>query len=131
MHEISLVRNMFYTIEEQHPELAPENIQRIYLQLGELSNVDPVAMRNAFEAVVEDDERYRHVQLDLTVTPILVYCENCQKTCGIKNYRFVCVDCGKASNKIVQGDELLITHIEYFEPFMGVGQEERGLPGRS
>lgn len=115
MHEISLVRNMFYTIEEQFPELAPENIQCIYLQLGELSNVDPIAMRNAFEAVIEDDGRYRHIRLDITVTPILIYCDDCKKTSGIKDYRFVC-GCGKPSKNIVQGDELLITKVQFEGP---------------
>ncbi len=112
MHEISLVRNIFATIEAQHPDIAPECIQRIYLQVGELSNVEPIAMQNAFEAVIENDTRLQHATLEITVTPVLIYCDDCDKTSGIKNYHFVC-PCGKPSKKIVQGDELLITRIEY------------------
>jgi hydrogenase nickel incorporation protein HypA/HybF len=115
MHEISLVRNIFLTIEEQHPELQPENLLSIHLQIGELSNVEPVAMQNAFEAVVETDQRYRDAKLLITVTPILIYCDACDKTTGISDYHFVCT-CGKPSKNIVQGDEMLITKIEYLEP---------------
>jgi hydrogenase nickel incorporation protein HypA/HybF len=114
MHEISLVRNIFATVEEQHPEIPPENITGIYLQVGELSNVEPTAMYNAFDAVIENDLRYRNARLYITVTPVLIYCDDCQKTVGIKNYHFIC-DCGKPSKNLVQGDELLITKIEYEE----------------
>ena len=112
MHEISLVRNIFASIEAEHPDIAPEALQCIYLQVGELSNVEPIALQNAFEAVIENDSRYQHTELKIQVTPVLIYCEDCDKTIGIKNYHFVC-SCGKPSKKIVQGDELLITRIEY------------------
>ena len=114
MHEISLVRNIFHTIEEQYPDIRPENIKCIYLQVGELSNVQPIAMHNAFEAVIDNETRYQHAQLHITVTPVLIYCDACKKNTGIKNYRFVC-SCGKPAKKIVQGDELLITKIEFIE----------------
>lgn len=94
--------------------MTPEQIERIYLQVGELSNVEPIAMQNAFEAVIEDDTRYRHAQLSITVTPVLIYCSDCKKTCGIQNYHFIC-SCGKPSKEIVQGDELLITKVEFKE----------------
>ena len=112
MHEISLVRNIFCTIEEQYPDIPPEKIKCIYLQVGELSNVEPVAMHNAFEAVIENDIRYRNAELHIKVTTILIYCDDCKKTSGIKDYHFVC-SCGKPSKKLVQGDELLITKIEF------------------
>jgi hydrogenase nickel incorporation protein HypA/HybF len=112
MHEISLVRNIFATIEAQHPDIPPGGIQCIYLQVGELSNVEPIALQNAFDAVIDNDSPYQNAQLEITVTPVLIYCDDCDKASGIKNYHFVC-RCGKPSKKIVQGDELLITRIEY------------------
>jgi hydrogenase nickel incorporation protein HypA/HybF len=111
MHEISLVRNMFLTIEEQFPDVSPARVRCIYLTLGELSNVEPIAMQSAFEAVILDDTRYGHVRLEITVTPILIYCSDCQKTVGVKDYRFVC-DCGKPSREVVQGDEVVISGVE-------------------
>jgi hydrogenase nickel incorporation protein HypA/HybF len=84
------------------------------MQLGELSNVQPIALQNAFEAVIEDDIRYGQAQLDITVTPVLIYCDACQKTTGIKDYHFVCT-CGKPSKQMVQGDEVLITKVEFIK----------------
>lgn len=112
MHEISLVRNIFRTIEEQFPDTPPENVKCIYLRAGELSNVQPILMQNAFEAVVQDDQRYRNAKLDVEVTPILIHCEICDKTSQVKQYKFVC-ECGRPTKKVIQGDELLITKVEY------------------
>lgn len=112
MHEISLVRNIFHTIEEQFPEAHPETVRGIYLQIGELSNVEPLALQSAFVAVVENDARYRHAELHITMTPVLIYCDVCQKASGIKNYHFIC-PCGKPSKNIVQGDELLLTKVAF------------------
>lgn len=114
MHEISLVRNIFSTLEEQYPDILPQQINCIYMQLGELSNVQPIALQNAFEAVIEEDTRYGQAQLDITVTPVLIYCDACQKTIGIKDYHFVCT-CGKPSKQMVQGDEVLITKVEFIK----------------
>jgi hydrogenase nickel incorporation protein HypA/HybF len=112
MHEISLVRNIFRTIEEQFPDSPPEKVKCIYLRAGELSNVQPILMQNAFEAVVQDDQRYRNAKLDVEVTPILIHCEICDKTSQVKQYKFVC-ECGRPTKKVIQGDELLITKVEF------------------
>jgi len=112
MHEISLVRNIFRTIQEQFPESAPETITCIYLRAGELSNVQPILMQNAFEAVVQDDPRYKRAKLEVEITPILVYCETCKKTSEVKQYKFVCA-CGLPTKNVIQGDELLITKVEF------------------
>jgi hydrogenase nickel incorporation protein HypA/HybF len=112
MHEISLVRNIFRTIEEQFPDSPPENVMCIYLRAGELSNVQPILMQNAFEAVVQDDPRYRNAKLEVEVTPILIHCETCGKTSQVKQYKFVC-ECGRPTKNVIQGDELLITKVEF------------------
>ena len=73
MHEVSLVRNIFQSIETQHPDIAPEKILCIYLKVGELSNVAPIALQNAFEAVIENDGRYLKAKLRIKVTPVRIY----------------------------------------------------------
>jgi hydrogenase nickel incorporation protein HypA/HybF len=112
MHEISLVRNIFRTIEEQFPDSPPENVRKIYLQAGELSNVQPILMKNAFDAVIQDDQRYKEATLEVEVTSILILCETCGKTTQVKQYKFVC-ECGRPTKNVIQGDELLIKRVEF------------------
>ena len=111
MHEITLVRNIFTTLEDEFPGEI-DNIRCIHLTVGILSNVQPILMQNAFEAVLQDEPRYNKTSLKVEVLPALIYCDDCGKTTGVLNYTFVC-SCGKPSRNIVQGKELLITKVEF------------------
>ena len=113
MHEISLVRNIFRTLEEEFPNDIPR-IRAINLTVGILSNVQPILMQNAFQAVLEDEPRYQKSSLNVTVLPILIHCDTCNTTSEVTQYRFIC-PCGKPSRNVVQGEELLISSVEFEE----------------
>lgn len=115
MHEISLVRSIFRTLEENFSPDELSNLSAIDLKVGPLANVEPVLMHNAFQAVVQEDEtRFSRVTLRINVVPILVHCSDCGQTTEIHNYRFVCA-CGKPCANVVQGNELLIERVEMQE----------------
>ena len=111
MHEISLVRNIFQTLEEEFPKEI-EKVRRIYLTVGLLSNVQPILMQSAFEAVREDLPFYSKTSLYVKVLPILIHCDACGLTSEVQNYKFIC-SCGQPSKNIIQGEELLISKVEF------------------
>ncbi|MFY0255522.1 hydrogenase maturation nickel metallochaperone HypA [Chitinophaga sp. 30R24] len=111
MHEISLVRNIFKTLESTFPGKM-QMIRGIYLRVGLLSNVQPILMENAFQAVLQDMPVYHNTSLHVEVLPILIYCDDCNTTTEVLHYKFAC-SCGKPSNHIVQGEELLISKVEF------------------
>ncbi len=111
MHEISLVRNIFRTLEGEFPG-DMDRVRGIYLKVGLLSNVQPVLMQNAFDAVLTDEPRYRKTSLHVEVLPILIHCDSCGQTTEVAQYRFIC-PCGKPSRSVVQGEELLIAKVEF------------------
>jgi hydrogenase nickel incorporation protein HypA/HybF len=111
MHEISLVRNIFKTLEDEFPG-ETDKIRGIHLSVGLLSNVQPILMQNAFRAVLADEPRYHQTSLHVEVLPVLIYCKECDKTTEVRDYKFVC-SCGKPSRNIVQGEELLISKVEF------------------
>lgn len=113
MHEISLVRNIFRTLEDEFKEDF-KRIEKIHLKAGLLSNVQPILMQNAFEAVLEDEPNYKGKSLEVEVLPILIYCDACNKTTEVQQYRFIC-ECGKPSRNVVQGEELLISKVQFFD----------------
>lgn len=113
MHEISLVRNIFRTLEEEFPQDIPR-VRAINLTVGLLSNVQPILMQNAFQAVLEDEPRYQKTSLIVTVLPILIHCDDCGKISEVQQYRFIC-PCGKPSKNVIQGEELLISSVDFDE----------------
>ena len=111
MHEISLVRNIFRTLEDEFPG-EMERIRGIHLTVGELSNVQPILMQNAFAAVLEDAPLYQRTSLYVQVLPVLIHCDRCNMDVQVYHYKFVCT-CGKPSRNIIQGEELLISKVEF------------------
>lgn len=112
MHEISLVRNIFNTLEAEFPEKMTE-VRGIYLTVGLLSNVQPILMQNAFDAVLQDEPKYANTTLHVEVVPIKIVCSDCKTESIVEQYKFICTQCGKASRNVVQGEELLISKVEF------------------
>ncbi len=111
MHEISLVRKIFRILEEEFPAEI-DRIRGIHLSVGILSNVQPVLMQTAFAAVLPEETRYAKSSLYVEVLPVLIHCEDCDKTTEIKNFRFVCA-CGRPCRNIIQGEELQISRVDF------------------
>ena len=55
MHEISLVRNIFSTLENEFSEDELRKIKTINVKTGVLSNIEPILMQSTFEAVTATD----------------------------------------------------------------------------
>ena len=113
MHEISLVRNIFNTLESKFSKEELNMMTAIHLKVGLLSNVEPVLMQNAFEAVTTAEEKYQSVKLNIVLVPIEIHCADCNSNSTIENYKFACASCGKPSNNVVKGTELLIHQVQF------------------
>ena len=114
MHEISLVRNIFRTLENEFPGEI-DRVRGIHLRVGLLSNVQPILMQNAFEAVLADEPRYKNTSLHVEVLSVLIHCDDCDKESEVQHYKFACSICGKPNRNIIQGEELLISKVEFAE----------------
>ncbi|MEM7549940.1 MAG: hydrogenase maturation nickel metallochaperone HypA [Bacteroidota bacterium] len=112
MHEVSLVRNIFRTLEQEFDKEELKNLQAIDLKVGLLSNVEPILMQNAFSAVIEDQTQYKNATLNINQVPIKVKCELCGSVDEIHNYHFKCRN-GHPTKNIIQGEELLIERVHF------------------
>jgi hydrogenase nickel incorporation protein HypA/HybF len=110
VHEISLVQNIFNTLEEEFPERI-HALRKIYLTVGLLSNVQPLLMQSAFEAVVQEKPAYKKVGLEVEVVPIKIRCEICNMVSEVEQYKFICKHCGAPGSNVIQGEEMLITKV--------------------
>jgi hydrogenase nickel incorporation protein HypA/HybF len=113
MHEISLVNSIFRTLQEQFPDKM-DRLIRVKLKAGLLSNVQPILMQNAWDAVLECEPQYKGIALDMEVLNILMQCETCGEISQVDDYVFIC-KCGAPCRNIIQGQELLISEVEFDE----------------
>lgn len=109
MHELTIVKDIFNTLEE-HYEAKVEDIVKIEITAGLLSNVQPVLIQNAFDAFIADNPTYKEMDLEVVVQDIIAHCESCNEDFKVNFHRFVC-PCGKPSAYIVQGNELFISKV--------------------
>ena len=114
MHEISLVRSIFKTLESEFDQHELNKLTQIDLKVGLLSNVEPVLIQNAFEAVREDQQRFLETRLHVNVVPIIVKCELCGVESEVKNYSFKCSN-GHPTKNIIQGEEMTIERVHFDE----------------
>ena len=93
MHEISLVRNIFSTLEHEFEESELAKLKSITLNVGQLSNIEPILMQSAFEAVTTAENKYTEVSLNVNLLPVKVYCVACESESLVEGYRFICASC--------------------------------------
>ncbi len=115
MHEISLVRTIFNTLEAEFSSQELQRLKAIDLKIGKLSNVEPLLMQNAFDAVTQSEQKFLSVQLNMEVVPIEIFCADCDQHTIIENYKFACSSCGKPNNNVVKGTELLIHRVHFHD----------------
>ncbi|HMQ47155.1 MAG TPA: hydrogenase maturation nickel metallochaperone HypA [Saprospiraceae bacterium] len=115
MHEVSLVRNIFSTLEAEFSEAELQKLTGIDLKIGLLSNVEPMLMQNAFEAVTTAENKFQEVKLHIELIPIEIFCDTCGQASPVENYKFVCQSCSQPNNNIVKGLELLIHRVHFSE----------------
>lgn len=112
MHEISLVRNIFRALDSEFDQEELAKLNQIDLKVGLLSNVEPILMQNAFEAVTQDENRFLETKLVVNVVPILIECELCGNVSEVRNYSFKCPN-GHPTKNIIQGEELTIERVHF------------------
>lgn len=110
MHELSIVKDIFLTLEE-HYQAKVEDIEKIQITAGLLSNVQPVLIQNAFDAFIASNPIYKKMDLEVIVIDIIAYCRPCNKEFKVKYHRFVCPSCNMPSADIVKGNELYISKV--------------------
>lgn len=115
MHEVSLVRNVFKTLVDEFSEEEINRIEIIRMKIGELSNVEPILMQNAFEAVKMDQPQYQNITLEIDLIPVTVSCHICNAKTRVQGYKFICGNCGAPTNDIITGNELLIHQVSFQE----------------
>lgn len=113
MHEISLINSVVKTLEEQFTVEELSRLQKIDMEIGVFSNIEPLLMQNAFDAVCQTTHKFKGVSLSIESIPVKVFCEACQKTSIIHNYKFICSECKNPNNNLVSGTEMLIKRVHF------------------
>lgn len=111
MHEISLCESIRDLIENQARESGFSRVNKVWLEVGPLSCVEPEALRFGFDAVMRGSVA-DGAALDIATPAAEGKCAACHKTSPIRQRYDVCPACGMPGLDVTRGDELRITKLE-------------------
>lgn len=110
MHELSVVIEVVKTVEEFARENGVTKIEKLVLQIGELSSMIPQYIEDCFPCAV-DGTSMVDTKLEIEILPGNGRCRPCGSVFNIVENKGVCPACGVKDAEILSGREFLIKEI--------------------
>lgn len=111
MHEFSLCESIIDTITTHARQQGFQRVQRVWLEIGALANVELDALRFAFE-VVREHTLAAEAQLEILILPGQAWCLECTQTIAIAQWFDPCPLCGGYQWRLTGGNEMRIKEME-------------------
>lgn len=110
MHEMALTEGIIRVLEEQAQAQRYGRVKTVWLEIGELSTVDPEALRFCFEAI-SGGTLADGATMEVVRVPGQAFCMHCGKTVHVSQRYDDCPDCGGGLH-VTGGDEMRIKELE-------------------
>jgi hydrogenase nickel incorporation protein HypA/HybF len=111
MHEMSLTEGVLRVIEEQAVAHKFSRVKTLWLEIGELSSVDPEALQFCFDAI-RVGTLAEHARMEIIRVPGQALCMDCGKQVHLVERYASCPECGGEKLQVCGGDEMRIKELE-------------------
>jgi hydrogenase nickel incorporation protein HypA/HybF len=111
MHEVGLMENALAIALNYATRERASHIHQIALRVGDLSGVEPDALRFAFDVVTQGTIAER-ARLKIETCPTVCYCNHCQREFRPTELGYECPICHTWNSSILQGKELELASLE-------------------
>ncbi len=107
MHEYTVAYDIYATAKRAALENSATHVNKIYVDIGELSMINPEQVVFLFGILRDEDSLFKDAVLECHTVKALVQC-----TCGYRgSEKFVCPNCGSLP-EVIEGREILVTNLE-------------------
>lgn len=111
MHEMSLCENIREIIQEHAAEDGFARVDRVWLEVGPLSCVEPDALRFGFDVVMRGSIA-EGAAVEIITPPARARCLICRQTATVQQRYDPCPFCGAGPMEMIQGAALRISKLE-------------------
>jgi hydrogenase nickel incorporation protein HypA/HybF len=111
MHEMSLAEGVLQLVEETAQREGAGRVLRVVLEIGQLSSVEPEALKFCFDAVIRDSIAAEAV-LECIEVPGAGGCLECGRTVALATVYGPCPECGSCRVRASSGTEMRVREIE-------------------
>lgn len=110
MHEVSMMQNTLDIAITQAQLNKATKIERLTMNIGELSGVIPEALEFAFEVLIQGTMA-ENAQLEIRNIPVVCYCQKCDRNFQPEEYIYECPQCQQICTNILTGRELELASV--------------------
>lgn len=111
MHEVSICEGIILLLEEQAVVQHFQQVETLWLEIGELAGVELEALRFSFE-VVSRGTLAEGARLEILQPQGRAQCQDCTQSVPVKTRYDACPECGGHQLQVCAGDELRIKELE-------------------
>lgn len=111
MHEMSLAEGVLQLVEETAQREGAQRVKLVVLEIGQLSSVEPEALRFCFEAVTHGSIAHG-AALEIVAVPGRGWCMPCAATVTMTESFGACPQCGSYQVQPTGGTEMRVKEIE-------------------
>lgn len=111
MHEMALAVDVVQIAQEAARREGFRRVRALWLEIGQLSSIEPDAMRFCFEAAARDTVAAR-ARLEIVVTPGAAWCLECDRRVSIAELGSACPHCGGYRLRLSEGTEMRVKQLE-------------------
>lgn len=112
MHELGVVFHVIKTLEHTAAENGVTKINKVTLQLGEVSSVIPHYLTDCWKWASAKNELLCGAELTIETIPAVTFCEGCNREYATVEHGRTCPYCGSGRTYLLQGNEFMIKEIE-------------------
>jgi hydrogenase nickel incorporation protein HypA/HybF len=115
LHELSVCQALLTQVREIALDRGAAVVERIVIEAGPLSGVDPALLERAF-AVMRAGSCAAQAVLSIETPGVTIRCLSCDALSQPAPNRLICAVCGGYRARIVAGDELRLRRVELSVP---------------
>ncbi len=112
MHELGVTFHIMDTLERVAKENQVEKINKVTLELGEVSTVIPEYLTKCWGWASKKRPLFDGAELIIEKWPAITYCEDCKETFSTVEHGKICPHCKSENTYLLQGNEFNIKDIE-------------------
>ena len=111
MHELGIVFHIIDALEETARENDLTSIERVTIQLGEVSTVIADYLTDCWNWAVKKKPLLEDCKMEVEPIPAVTHCEACCKDYGTVAHGRICPYCGSEQTYLLTGSEINIKEI--------------------
>jgi hydrogenase nickel incorporation protein HypA/HybF len=111
MHEMSLAEGVLQLIEDAARQQAFAKVRTVWLEIGQLSGVEPEAMAFCFDAVTRGSIA-QGASLEIITLPGTGWCMACARTVPMTEVFGECPACSSHQMQVTGGTEMRVKELE-------------------